>query len=52
MLEEEMRKLDDCDMEEFGRLEGSEETIAIVGDRRWRQTVKQAGDRISKQLYM
>ena len=32
MLEEEMRKLDECDMEEFGRLESSEETIAIPGD--------------------
>ena len=31
MLEEEMRKLDDCDVEEFGRLESSEKTIAILG---------------------
>ena len=29
----EMRKLDVCDMEEFGRLESSEKTIAILGDR-------------------
>ena len=34
-LEEEMRKLDECDMEEFGRLESSEKTIAILGDRWW-----------------
>ena len=27
---EEMRKLDECDMEEFGRLESSEKTIAIL----------------------
>ena len=47
-LEEEMRKLDVRDMEEFGRLESSEKTIAILGDRWWPQTVKQDGDRISK----
>ena len=43
-----MRKLDVCDMEEFGRLESSEETIAILGDRWWPQTAKQDGDTISK----
>ena len=32
-LEEEMRKSDVCDMEEFGRIESSEKTIAILGDR-------------------
>ena len=31
-LEEEMRKLDVCDMEEFCRLESSEKTIAILRD--------------------
>ena len=50
VLEEEMRKLDDCDMEEFGRLESSDKTIAILGDRWWPQTAKQDGDRISKQF--
>ena len=30
-LEEEMRKFDGCDMEEFDRLETSEKTIAILG---------------------
>ena len=49
-LEEEMRKLDVCGMEEFGRLESSEKTIAILGDRWWPQTAKQDGDRISKQF--
>ena len=39
-----------CDVEEFGRLESSEKTIAILGDRRLPQTAKQDGDRISKQL--
>ena len=29
----EMRKVDECDMEEFGRVESSEKTIAILGDR-------------------
>ena len=49
-LEEEMRKFDACDMEEFGRLKTSENTIAILRDRRWPQTAKQDGDRISKQF--
>ena len=43
-----MRKFDVCDMEEFGRLESSEKTIAALGDRSWPQTAKQDGDRISK----
>ena len=48
---DEMRKLDVCDMEEFGRLESSEKTIAIVGDIWWPQTAKLDGDRIiSKQF--
>ena len=46
----EMRKFDVCDMEEFGRLESSEKTIAILGDRWWPQTAKQDGDRMSKQF--
>ena len=49
-LEEEMRKLVGCDMEEFGRLESSEKTIVILGDRWWPQTAKQGGDRIRKQF--
>ena len=51
-LEEGMRKLDVCDMEEFGRLESREKTIAILGDRWWPQTAKQDGDRISKQFIL
>ena len=46
-LEEEMGKLDVCDMEEFGRLESREKTIAILRDRWWPQTAKQDRDRIS-----
>ena len=49
-LEEEMGKLDVCGMEELGRQESSEKTIAILGDRWWPQTAKQDGDRISKQF--
>ena len=49
---EELSKLDVCDMEEFGRLESSEKTIAILGDRWWPQTAKQDGDRIIKQFSM
>ena len=45
-----MRKLDVCDMEDLCRLESSEKTIAILGDRWWPQTAKQDGDRISKQF--
>ena len=51
-LEKETRKLYVCDMEEleFGRLESSEKTIVILGDRYWPQTAKQNEDRISKQF--
>ena len=52
MLQEEMRKSDECDMEKFGRLESSEKTIAILEDRWWPQTAKQEEDRISKQFYV
>ena len=47
-----MRKLDVCGMEEFGRLESSEKTITILGERWWPQTAKQDGDRISKKFYV
>ena len=50
VLEGEMRRYDGCDMEEFGRLKSGEKTIAILGDRRWPQTAKQDGARISKQF--
>ena len=45
-----MRTLGVCNMEEFGRLESSEKTIAILGDKWWPQTAKEDGDRISKQF--
>ena len=46
-LEEEMRKFDVRDMEEFGRLESSEKTIAILGDRWWPETAKQDEQTVS-----
>ena len=45
-----MMKLNVCDMEEVGRLESSEKTIATLGDGWWLQTAKQDGDTISKQF--
>ena len=42
---EEMRKFDECDMEELGRLESSDKTIAILGDR-WPQMAKQERDKV------
>ena len=47
---EEMRISNECDMEEFDRLESSEKTIAILEDRWWPQTAKQDADRINKQF--
>ena len=44
---EEMRKMDECDMEKFGTLHSSEKTIAIL-DGWWPQKAKQHGDKISK----
>ena len=52
MVEEGTRKIDLCDMEEFCRLESSEKTIAILGDRWWPQTAKQDGGMIGKQFYV
>ena len=46
---EEMRKIHESDMD-FGTLDSSEKTIAILGDR-WRpQTAKQQGGKISKKF--
>ena len=45
---QEMRKIDECDMETFGTLDGSEKTIAILGDRWWPQTAQQEGDKKSR----
>ena len=40
VLEEEMRTIDECDVEKFDTLDSSEKTIAILGDRWWPQTAK------------
>ena len=45
-----MRTIDECDMEKFGTLDSTEETIAILGDRWWPQKAKQEGDKISKNV--
>ena len=45
-----MRKIDECDKEKFGALDGGEKTIAILGDRWWLQTAKQEGDKISEEF--
>ena len=37
-------------MEELGRSESSEKTIAVLGDRWWPQTAKQEEDRTSKRF--
>ena len=47
-LEEEMRKLDVCGMEEFCKLESSEKTITILVNRWWPQAAKHDQDRIHK----
>ena len=48
---EEMRKVDECDMEKFGTLDDSEKTIAILGDRWWPQKAKTGrGHKISKKF--
>ena len=41
-------KIDECDMEKFSTLNGSEKAIAILGDRWWPRTAKQEGDKIFK----
>ena len=44
------KKMEECDIEEFGTLESSEKTIAILGDRRWSQAAKQEGDKNSEKI--
>ena len=48
---EEMRKIGECDMEEFGTLNKHQrETIAILRDGWWPQAATQEGDETSKKL--
>ena len=44
---EEMRKIDERDMDKLGytAVDGSEETIAALGDRWWPQTANRQGTR-------
>ena len=44
MLLKEIRELNDCD-EEFGTLDSSEKTIAILGDRCWPHAANNEGDK-------
>ena len=49
VLEDEMRKIDDCDVDNFWYTQDdSEEMIAIVGDKRWQQKSKQEGNKVGK----
>ena len=49
---EEIIQFNGCGTEEFGRLETSEKTIAILRDTWWPQTAKQDGDGKSKQFFI
>ena len=50
---EDMREIDECDMEEFDTLDSSEKTIAILlGDKWWPQAAKQERDKTSKTFYV
>ena len=50
VLQDGMRKIDECGMEKFGTLDCREKTIAILGDRWWPQKAKQEGDTLSKKF--
>ena len=46
VLEGDMRKIDECDMDNFSALDNSDITIAILGNRGWPQKAKQEGDKV------
>ena len=50
VLKEKIRELEECDMEEFGKLDSSEKTIALLGGRWWPQAAKQEEDKASKKF--
>ena len=52
VLEGDMRKIDECDMENFVTLDSSEKTIAILGDKSWPRTAKQQGGEITEMFLM
>ena len=39
-----------CDMDKFGKLDNSEKTIAIIGDRWWAQEAVEDGDKMCKKF--
>ena len=43
VLEDEVRGVDECDMEELGTLDSSEKMTAVLGDRWWPQATNQEG---------
>ena len=47
---EDIRRIDECDMDKFSTLDNNEKTIAILGDRWWPQKAKQQGGKISKKF--
>ena len=49
-LEEEMREIEECDIEKYSKVDRSEKPIAILGDRWWPQAAKQDRDRISQKF--
>ncbi|CAB1099916.1 unnamed protein product [Ectocarpus sp. CCAP 1310/34] len=48
-LEEDMRQRG-CDMDKFGKLDNSEKTIAVIGDRWWAQEAVEDGDKTCKKF--
>ena len=52
-VEEEMREIEECDVEEFFvHQNSSEKTIAMLGDRWWPQAAKPEGDKNRKKNAM
>ena len=45
------KEIDECGMEKFDTLDGSEKSIVILGDG-WPQKVKEDGDKTSKYLHI
>ncbi|CAB1096278.1 unnamed protein product [Ectocarpus sp. CCAP 1310/34] len=48
-LEEDMRQRG-CDMDKFGKLDNSEQTIVVIGDRWWAQETVEDGDKMCKKF--
>ena len=50
VLEEEVRAMGKCDMEELCTLDSREKTSTVLGDRWWPQAAKQGGDKNSQKF--